>query len=334
MRRAALAAVIGMLVSMSACTDYTPMPRPQIESIAVHSGDQQGADVGQPLAEPLAVIVRSTAGQPMAGVDVVWLAGRGGNIVPLSVTGSDGVARAVRTIGSSLGEYQTVAQAIPLVGQAVVFTSFGRIDGGYRVGNRTIGPLTDTTLGTNDQPLVVMVTNEKDEPVPGFVVTWTTSGAGSVSASTQPTDAGGESVVYFTYGPAAGLQVVYANAEGLIGTPIPFAMRATAGNAVAIVKTNGDNLSVPTGGQVVYTVTAQDARGNAANGVRIAWAVASGGGSITPAENFTGDNGTATATRTLGANVGAQTATATAPELPGTPSVTFSTTAVSALRRQ
>ena len=333
MGRAALA-VIGVLLSASACTDYTATRRPQIESIALHSGDEQGADVGQQLAEPLAVIARSTAGEPMAGVEVVWLAGQGGNVVPLGVTGSDGVARAVRTLGASLGEYHTVAQAIPLVGQAVVFTSYGRIDGGYRVGNRTIGPLTDTTLGTNDQPLVVMVTNEKDEPVPGFVVTWTTSGDGSVSASTQPTDAGGESVVYFTYGPTAGMQVVYANAEGLIGTPIPFAMRGTAGNAVAIEKVAGDGLSAPAGGQVIHRVIARDARGNPRNGVAIHWSVGGGGGSITPSQNFTGDDGTAEALRTLGPNAGTHTAVATAPDVAGAPAVTFSTTALAALRRQ
>ena len=330
--RVALAALVAML-SETACNDYTPpSPRPTPGSIAIHSGDEQGADVGQQLPEPLAVIVRSTAGEPMAGAEVHWLATQGGSVSPtVSVTGSDGMARAGRTVGSSLGEYMTAALTPPLFSEVIIFKSFARVDGGYLLGNRTIGPLTDTTLGTNDQPLVVMVTNEKGEPVPGVVITWQALNGGILSATSVPTDAGGESGVFFTYGPAARSYTVEANKPGLGG--FTFVLTATAGNPVTIAKTNGDNLSVPAGGQVIYTVTAYDARGNAANGVRIAWAVASGGGNITPAENFTGGNGTATATRTLGASAGAQTATAAAPELPSAPSVTFTTNAGSPVRQ-
>jgi adhesin/invasin len=326
---------MGLLVSVIACNDYTPpSPRPTPDSIAIHSGDEQGADVGQQLPQPLEVIVRSTTGEPMAGVEVFWSAGLGGDVSPTkSITGANGVAQAVRTLGATLGSYTTVALTPHLLNEPVVFTSYGRIDGGYRLGNRTIGPLTDTTLGTNDQPLVVMVVNEKDEPVPGVNVTWTALNGGTLSATSVPTDAGGESIVTFTYGPTARSYSVEAAKDGLIGSPIAFQLIATAGNAVAIVKTNGDNLSVPAGAQVIYTVTAQDARGNPANGVRIEWAVASGGGSIAPAANFTGGNGTATATRTLGPTAGAQTATATAPDLPGAPSVTFTTNAGVLVRR-
>jgi plastocyanin len=59
--------------------------------------------------------------------------------------------------------------------------------------------------------------------------------------------------------------------------------------------------------------------------VTIDWAVATGGGSIAPLQNTTGTNGNATATRTLGSELGTQTATATAAALPGAPSVTFTT---------
>jgi plastocyanin len=78
---------------------------------------------------------------------------------------------------------------------------------------------------------------------------------------------------------------------------------------------------------VTYTVTARDANNNPKQGVTIDWAVATGGGSITPAQNATGATGTASAQRTLGSGTGAQTATATASGLTGTPQVTFTTTA-------
>jgi plastocyanin len=78
---------------------------------------------------------------------------------------------------------------------------------------------------------------------------------------------------------------------------------------------------------VTYTVQSRDSHGNAKGGVTIDWAVASGGGSITPAQNTTAANGNASAQRTLGGGTGDQTVTATASGLPTSPVVTFTTTA-------
>ncbi|PYP54874.1 MAG: hypothetical protein DMD40_15405 [Gemmatimonadetes bacterium] len=75
-------------------------------------------------------------------------------------------------------------------------------------------------------------------------------------------------------------------------------------------------------------MTARDANNNPKQGVTIDWAVATGGGSITPAQNTTGATGTATAQRTLGSGTGDQTATATASGLTGTPQLTFTTHAL------
>ena len=314
-----------------ACGGTDPSATPT--TLTIFGGDGQVAEVGQPLPESLAVVVRTASGLPAPGVVVFWQVTMGdGSVSPVtSVTNANGVARAQLVVGMSVGRQEVVAIAPPLLD--ATFSSTARLNGAVNLAVRTIGPFTDTTLGTNDQPLVVMVTNEKNEPVPGFVVTWTASAGGSVSESTQPTDAGGESIVSFTYGPMAGDQFARATAPGLIGSPIDFAMRATAGNAVSIEKISGDGLSVPAGGQVIHRVIARDARGNPRNGVAIHWSVASGGGSITPSQNFTGNDGTAEALRTLGPNAGSQTAVATAPDVAGTPSVTFTTTA-SALRGQ
>jgi plastocyanin len=132
--------------------------------------------------------------------------------------------------------------------------------------------------------------------------------------------------VDYTFGPTAGPYGAQAAVTGLMGSPVAYTLTAGAGNAAVLAKTGGDNLTVAPSGQVIYTVTARDAHGNPTNGVAIDWAVVTGGGTIAPASNFTGGNGTATATRTLGAALGAQTATATASGLTGSPA-TFTTTA-------
>lgn len=322
------AAILGVIFASLTCSDGTTPPQPVATSLVITGGNNQAHEAGQALPDSLTVVARSADNTPVAGVQVTWtITGGAGSVSPAtSVTNANGLAQTRRTLGPTAGVHGTSATIAGVT--AAEFTSVARINGAVNIGNRTIGPLTDTTLGTNDQPLVVMVTNENNVPVPGIVVTWTAGGGGAVSAATQPTDAGGESIVSYIYGPTAGNQTAQASVTGLVGSPISFTLNATAGNAAVITKSAGDDLTVVTGGQVIHTVLVQDARGNPRNGVSIQWAVASGGGSITPTQNFTGGNGTAQATRTLGPTPGAQTVTATTPDIPGGPSVTFTTTAV------
>jgi plastocyanin len=142
-----------------------------------------------------------------------------------------------------------------------------------------------------------------------------------------PTSAAGLSKVQFTYGTAATNQTARATVTGLVGSPVTITLNATAGTAVSIAKTAGDNGTVPPSSQVNYTVESRDSHGNPKGGVTIDWAVATGGGSIAPAQNTTQANGNASAARTLGSGLGDQTATATASGLTGTSQVTFTTTA-------
>lgn len=199
------------------------------------------------------------------------------------------------------------------------------------LGDRSMGPLTDTVLGTMtefEQPLKVVVLDFDGVPIPGVVVTWTASGGGSVSHRTTLTDAGGESFVEYTFGREARSGYgATASVAGMIGSPVVWNLRAQPGRPVALLKARGDGLVVGAGEQVVHTVVARDSYGNGTHGVWIEWTVATGGGSITPAKNVTVKSGQAEATRTLGANAGDQTTIATAPALPGAPRVTFTTTA-------
>lgn len=89
-----------------------------------------------------------------------------------------------------------------------------------------------------------------------------------------------------------------------------------------IVASAGENQVGGAGQQLgaALEVTVKDASGSPVANVTVAWAVASGGGSVTPASNTTGADGKATATRTLGASAGAQTTTAS---VSGVTPVTF-----------
>lgn len=84
-------------------------------------------------------------------------------------------------------------------------------------------------------------------------------------------------------------------------------------NPSQIVASAGENQIGAAGQQLgaALEVTVKDASGSPVANVTVTWAVASGGGSVTPGSNTTGADGKATATRTLGPSAGAQTATAT-----------------------
>jgi plastocyanin len=190
---------------------------------------------------------------------------------------------------------------------------------------------TDTIGATLGTAYAVVVRDETNTPVAGVTVNWSvTGGGGSVSAPLSTTDANGIASVQRTLATTAGGHTARARVTGLSGNPVNFAATATAGNAVSIQKTTGDGGTAAPGGDVTYTVTTQDAHNNPRNGVRVVWAVASGGGSITsPNPSTTGPNGQASATHRLGSSAGANSATATADTLPGSPFVTFNSTAAS-----
>jgi hypothetical protein len=196
-------------------------------------------------------------------------------------------------------------------------------------GTRTLGPLTDSVWGTlreTKNPLVVVVLDSRGIPVRGVAVTWTAFGGGIVSPMSPVTDAGGEVAAEYQFGwEARSGYGATAAVEGLAGSPVVFELSAHAATPTRIEKTRGDTLTVAVGKQVVYTVTARDSYGNPTRGVRIEWTVPPGTGSLSRALTYTGRDGRAEVTRTLGPQLGTQTATATAPGLRSAPNVIFTT---------
>lgn len=330
MRFASLA--VGMAVTFSACGgdggDGGPSG-PTPNSIAVSAGDDQVAAAGTALPESLAVIVRDQGGAALGGITVTWtITAGGGSVSPTaSTTSAAGIAKTRRTLGSNAGTQTARATVTGLT--PVTFDAIAQIQGAVNIANATTGPLTDTVLTTRAESLTVLVTDQNAVPVEGVTVTWA-SAAGTVSPTSRATSATGHSRTQFTYGETAGNQVATATVTGLVDSPVSVTLNATAGAAVGIDKTGGDNGTAPPSSNVTYTVTARDSYDNPKSGVTIDWAIATGGGSIAPPQNTTAASGDASATRTLGSGTGTQTATATAADLPGSPSVTFTTTAQTA----
>src|SRR5207249_1833859 len=179
------------------------------------------------------------------------------------------------------------------------------------------------------ESLAVIVRDNAGAALPGVAVTWSvTAGGGSVSPTTRTSDASGIAKTRRTLGPNAGTQTARATVSSL--TPVNFSAVSQIQGAVNIANaTTGpltDTVLATKAESLDVLVTDQTAAPK--QGVTIDWAVATGGGSITPAQNTTGATGTATAQRTLGSATGDQTATATASGLTGTPQLTFTTHAL------
>ena len=322
------AAVLAAAAGCAESDGPTP-PNATPASVTVTAGDDQIGVAGEPLAESLAVIVRNAAAAPLAGVTVAWdVSSGGGTVSPVaSTTDAAGVARTRRTLGPGAGA-QTVRATVGAL--IATFDAVSQIQGAVTIGAKTIGPLADTVLGTLtelEQPINVLVVDHLGIPVSGVTVAWTATNGGTVSPPTSVTNAGGEAMTEYTFGATArGDYGAAATVPGLVGSPVVWDnLSAHPGHPVGLQKTNGDAAAVQAGGQVIHTVTVLDGHGNGAQGVTIQWATATGGGTIVPDQNVSGNGGRAEATRTLGAGLGEQSATATAPDLPGPPVVTFTT---------
>ena len=100
LRLAALATFLA-LASLR-CTEKVG-PEPVATDIEMLEGDNQTGHVGEPLANPLVVLVTDESGNPVEGVSVTWSA-QGGTVAPATTTtGSNGRASVQWTLGSTVG---------------------------------------------------------------------------------------------------------------------------------------------------------------------------------------------------------------------------------------
>ncbi len=318
---AAFLAVIGL-----ACSGDGGGPQNGPTTIAATGGDNQVAAAGSQLATPLSVRITDQAGAAVASVVVNWAAASGGGSVssPTSTTDANGTATISRTLGANAGTQTTTATHSGLTGSPVTFTAIAQIQGATQIAlaaSSSGNGQQDTVKSTLTNPYRVLVRDQTNAPVQNVIVNWTvTGGGGTISAAKDTTDAAGVAVVTHTFGTASGAQTVQAAVVGLVGSPVTFTSTATAGVAASVEIAAGNNQtgSVNNAVATAYGVRAKDSYGNPKQGVTINWAVQAGTGSLNPTQSVTAANGIATSTRTLGANSGTFTDTATA-TLSGSP---------------
>ncbi len=136
------------------CSGVTPPPD-GTNVIAIASGNEQAAPVGQPLADPLVVAVKDAAGDPVQGVSVSWSAQGGGSVSSsTATTGSDGRASVTRVLGPTPGQQGTTASLSGATGSPVTFVAIA-----------TDGPQLPATIEIATNPPVSALTKEVFDPV-------------------------------------------------------------------------------------------------------------------------------------------------------------------------
>ena len=164
----------------------------------------------------------------------------------------------------------------------------------------------------------------------GLSVAWSKTGTGGSVTSSSATNTNGIAAATLTTSTTAGTTytVTATSTSPSTRTGTSAAIKSVAGGATSIALNAGSGQSATAGSAVATdpSVIVRDANNNPVPGVAVTFVVASGGGSLTGGSATTSASGIATVDSwTLGTSAGANTLTATAPGLSGSP-VTFTAT--------
>ncbi len=282
--------------------------QPSVPKIEKISGDNQTGSVGISLPNPIVVRVLDQFGSPMAGVTVTFTVTAGnGSADPTTVqTDDQGKAQTVWTLGPDPGENKLRVTAdvegiepveFTATGVEPVPTSLEMVSGDGQEG--AVGkPLPN--------PLVVLVKDQFGAPMSGVTVAFSiVAGDGSVDPSTATTNNEGKAQTVWTLGPNPGENKVQASVDG-IDQVVTFTATGIAPVATTIEKVSGDNqygyAGEPLADPIVVVV--KDQFGNPMSGVSVSFAVITGGGTVSPSDQDTNEQGKAQANWTLGPNPG------------------------------
>lgn len=322
-----------LVVSWSCGGDSTTEPgagRPA--SLIILSGQDQSGSPGQELPQVLQVKVVDSLGNAVPGqiVNFKVVSGGGSVFAGAAITTDSGIAKERWTLGTSTADSQRVeARAVdPASGVGLVFGVFRAT-----VAAGAASKLVITTSPSSSIPNRVVFTSQpviqaqdaNNNPVSGVSVTASiTSGGGTLGGTTTVTTASNGLATFtnlFIAG-TVGARTLTFSATGL--TSATANVTLTTGSAATIAVNSGNNQTGAVGaftpGPVSVKVT--DADGNTVSGVTVTFAVASGGGTISPSDatQTTNSSGVAsTSGWSLGSTAGTNTLTASASGLSGSP---------------
>jgi plastocyanin len=196
--------------------------------IAKTSGDGQEGIVGQPLADPIQVLV-TEGNAPVAGVTVTWQVDISeGTFSPESVkTDADGLASTFWTLGPRQGDERASVQVTSGTSNpSIVFTATALHDVPAAL-TKVSGDNQRAIASTRIDPIVAKVADQFDNGVEGVEVSWTIS-SGTLTPRSDFSGPGGVALADVDLGPSEGPVTITAASDGLSGSPLTFTATAVA----------------------------------------------------------------------------------------------------------
>ncbi len=289
--------------------------------IIQESGSGQTGTVGRALTSPVSVRVVDAYGNNVRGVSVSWIAEDGSISANSATTDTLGRSQGRWVLGTRAGTQNASVSVSGLTAVSVVAIAQSAVP--FQVTLETGDKQTQTVRQTLALPLVAKITDQYGNGVTGTPVTWNAaSGGGSLLATLATSDNTGRSTAIWTLGASAGSQLATLAVTGLPLTVYSATAIAASGDSVVIEAGNNQSGTVSTALGTPLVIRVRDTSGNPVVGTSVIFAVASGGGTMTPTIVNTDANGRATSAWTLGSFAGPQTVTATV----GAKSVTFTAT--------
>lgn len=296
------------------------------------AGDLQSAIVNTIVLNAPQVRILDQFGNRVSSTSVsAAVTSGGGSIVNAAPTSDTSGIASVGDwrLGTLVGANSIMVSAPGLAGSPITFTATGVVDvPSQMVASAGDGQAALAGSAVSINP-AVRVIDQYGNAIGGVAVTFTVGiGGGTIQTPTTVTSdtAGIATAPLWTLGLVAGVNTLDATAVGL--PAVTFNAQAIASLASSIALDGGDlQTGAVTTSLAAYSVIVKDLAGAPVVGVPVSWAVASGGGSITPPSSTTNAAGVATAVRTLGTSAGTQTATASVGGLSGSP-VVFTATAL------
>ncbi|HEU0299107.1 MAG TPA: hypothetical protein VFR37_06615, partial [Longimicrobium sp.] len=212
-----VAAVLGNGADRSRSAAFRVEARPDVPERMMPVADSAcTGSVGMPLPDSLAVRVVDHYGNAVPGAPVVWrvLAGDGTISPEISVAGSDGVARAMWTLGTRLDTAQVAEAAAGMLLRAKFVATAG-VGLGVRL-RKVAGDGQTAEVGTQlADSLRVQLTLADGRPVVGAPIAWAAADGGTFSPPESVTDANGEAAAAWTLGEPPGVMTATASFGGM-----------------------------------------------------------------------------------------------------------------------
>ena len=254
--------------------------------VTVGSTTQTGT-VNTLLSQKFTVQVNDVNGNPVQGqtINFVIVSRPSGAINDSLLLGQDvistdvnGQAQIQLHLGTRVGDYIVRAFTGVTTPNHVDFTGTATAAAADSIlivsGNNQSGTVGQTLVN----PLIVRVVDPFENPVSGTTVTFT-PGAGSVSPTSDVSDASGLAQTDWTLGTSAGAQQLTASATGLTARTFDATATAGAATTLSLVSLRGitqDSVAALRNQNVGFVIEATDADGNPVSGATVTFAPAAG----------------------------------------------------------